>query len=313
MRDEQSLADWRTRYCVTIFYRGWHLKMGYLEILRGTFKSLFSKMTITIWAICSTGAVLAGPFGTYSSMSLLARLFYWPAVVTTSIFLGYLGHAIARMILKEERTSLFGQFLGSGLGAFLITADIWGLTKLFAAYRTTQPSYWTLFGYVSFVIVAVYVSRYAMRGVLQSTGMARATVNEQEVSTSTSSEAVTEEPLTPRLVRRLPEKFNGKILRLTADNHFVEVVSECGSTSLRMRLRDAVSEMDGVEGSLVHRSHWVAHEGIQSVEKVRGKLVIRLSNGDEVPVSRSYRASLEAANLPNFPGGASEQSEGFGP
>lgn len=313
MLDEQSLADWRTRYCVTIFYRGWHLRMGYLEILRGTFKSLFSKMTITIWAICSMGAVLAGPFGTYSSMSLSARLFYWPAVVTTSIFLGYLGHAIARMILKEENESIYGQLLGAGFGALLVTSDVWVLTKLFAPFGSTLPSYSTLMGYVGFVFFAVLVSRFGMRGVLQSAGIDRSTIDAQEFGAAQLSEAPNDIPQPPRLVRRLPAKFEGQILRLTADNHFVEVVSECGSTSLRMRLRDAVSEMDGVEGSLVHRSHWVAHEGIQSVEKVRGKLVIRLSNGDEVPVSRSYRASLEAANLPNFPGGASEQSEGFGP
>lgn len=282
--------------------------MAISEILRDTYRSLFSKMTITIWAICSVGAVLAGPFGTYSSMSLLARLFYWPTVATTSIILGYFGNAIARMILRGDIESKPIQWLGAAIGSVFVSTDVWILTRLFAPVRSTLPSFSTLLGYVSFVFIAVVVSRYVMRGVLRTANIGRLADDDQEMAMPEQSVEPVSLPQPPRLVRRLPDQFDGQILRLSADNHFVEVVSESETTSLRMRLRDAISEMDGVEGSLVHRSHWVAHESIRSVEKVQGKLIIRLCNGDEVPVSRSYRASLEAANLPNFPGAASKQS-----
>lgn len=105
------------------------------------------------------------------------------------------------------------------------------------------------------------------------------------------------EPVMPRLARRLPDGFEGPILRLTVNDHMVEVISACEVHRLRMRFADAVNEMEPVEGFCTHRSHWVTHSAVRNIERDGNRLLVVLSNGDKVPVSRKYRVNLEEAGL----------------
>lgn len=101
----------------------------------------------------------------------------------------------------------------------------------------------------------------------------------------------------PRLLRRLPADAKGQILRLSARNHYVDVVTTTGTHTIRMRLTDAINEMEPLQGHCAHRSHWVVETGIAATERHDGKLHLRLSNGDLVPVGRKYRPALEEAGL----------------
>ncbi|SHE87595.1 transcriptional regulator, LytTR family [Ruegeria intermedia] len=128
-------------------------------------------------------------------------------------------------------------------------------------------------------------------GVLLGTGLVL-------VSKSIRSDSAEQRPTeSARLVRRLPEGFSGDILRLSARGHHVDVVTTQGVFTVRLRLSDAVVEMDPVVGHCAHRSHWVAEAAVEGVEKAGGKLFLRLCNGDLVPVSRKYKPDLEAAGL----------------
>jgi hypothetical protein len=105
-----------------------------------------------------------------------------------------------------------------------------------------------------------------------------------------------EVPLAPRLMRRLSGDGGSEILRLSGNDHFVDVATTAGQETLRLRLADAIAEMEPVRGICTHRSHWVALAAISGVERENGdKLIVCLRNGDRVPVSRKYRPQLEAA------------------
>ncbi len=108
---------------------------------------------------------------------------------------------------------------------------------------------------------------------------------------------VEEKPVQPRLVRRLPAGFEGKIFRLTVKDHNVDVVTSEGTFTIRSRLTDAIDEMEPVPGHCSHRSHWVTDASIMGVEKAEGKTFLRLVNGDLVPVSRKYKPMLEEDGL----------------
>lgn len=101
----------------------------------------------------------------------------------------------------------------------------------------------------------------------------------------------------PRLYRRLPDGFPGPILRLNGQDHFVEVVAADASVSIRMRLSDAIAEMEPMEGIVPHRSHWVLKEAVTGSLHNGARVELCLRNGDRVPVSRSARKSLEEAGL----------------
>jgi DNA-binding LytR/AlgR family response regulator len=91
--------------------------------------------------------------------------------------------------------------------------------------------------------------------------------------------------------------MRGEILRLSAADHVVRVVTDKGVTDLRMRFGDAVNEMAGVEGCFTHRSQWVAVAAIAEARREAGRWVIVLCNGDEVPVSRKNQPALNEAGL----------------
>ncbi len=101
------------------------------------------------------------------------------------------------------------------------------------------------------------------------------------------------QPPAPRLVRRLPDSFQGQIYRLTSRNHYVDVVTSEGTFTIRSRLTDAVAEMEPMLGHCAHRSHWVVKDAVAGTEKVADRSYLKLVNGDLVPISRKYKPQLE--------------------
>lgn len=97
----------------------------------------------------------------------------------------------------------------------------------------------------------------------------------------------------PRLAQRLSPKFEGRIVALQSEDHYVRVHGERGSELLFMRLRDAIGEMDGEAGEQVHRSWWIAAGSVANVEMEGRKRIIRLPNGASAPIARDSVARLE--------------------
>lgn len=100
-----------------------------------------------------------------------------------------------------------------------------------------------------------------------------------------------------RIIRRLPEDFEGKIIHLSGNGHVVHVSTCHRRFDLRMRFGDAVAEVAELDGFCTHRSHWVARKEISDVYSVNGRPHLLLSNGDEVPVSRKYQPELEEMGI----------------
>ena len=91
------------------------------------------------------------------------------------------------------------------------------------------------------------------------------------------------------LLARLPARSRAELLHLRMQDHYVEVHTTAGSEMLLLRFRDALREVEGIDGLQVHRSHWVARAAVVGVERQRGgRIALRLVNGAKVPVSRSF-------------------------
>jgi len=275
------------------------------EILNDTYKSLFSKLTLSIVAIASLGSVLAGPFGTFETMSFWTRCAYWPLVTISSVVLGYLAYAMTRMVFGYQET-LKSRALAGTLGTVFITTDVFLISRLFNPDRVDMVPYVQLLGWVGFVFFAVIVSRFVFTNAVQER-MDASALNVIQIDLSEGDTPVVAS--SPRLMTRLPDHLDRDVLRLSANDHFVHVLTPSGEHSIRMRLRDAISEMDGVAGTLVHRSHWVAQKAMLRVIKEQGKVFLLLTNGDRVPVSRNYRAEVERLNLSVSTTEAKERSE----
>lgn len=105
------------------------------------------------------------------------------------------------------------------------------------------------------------------------------------------------QPCMPALANRLSFGMEGPILALQSEDHYVRVHTAQGSELLLMRLRDAIAEMEGTPGEQVHRSWWVANEGIETVTMSGRNWMIRLTTGQEVPIARGSLDRLQKSGI----------------
>lgn len=92
----------------------------------------------------------------------------------------------------------------------------------------------------------------------------------------------------PEFVSKLPPALRRDILALEAEDHYVRVHTLHGSALILMRLADAAALIDSRLGLRVHRSWWVAKDGVRALERTPGRAIARLIDDTEVPISRTH-------------------------
>jgi hypothetical protein len=104
----------------------------------------------------------------------------------------------------------------------------------------------------------------------------------------------------PPILARCAVPAGTRLLALTAQEHYTRVVTSAGAKLLLLRFSDAVRETAPLSGLQVHRSHWVAIEAVTAFERNGREGQLTLSNGETIPVSRSYVRSLQAVMREEF-------------
>lgn len=99
----------------------------------------------------------------------------------------------------------------------------------------------------------------------------------------------------PAFLAKIGPAAQGAVLALGAEQHYLRVYTDRGEALILYRLSDAIREL-GSRGMQVHRSYWVASGAVRDVLG-GATLRLKLINGIEVPVSRSFRRSVEMANF----------------
>jgi hypothetical protein len=94
---------------------------------------------------------------------------------------------------------------------------------------------------------------------------------------------------------RLPPRLGRELLCLRMEDHYVRAHTARGSDLILIPLKEAMAELDGMDGLQVHRSWWVAREAVAEPLTSGRNLALRLTNGLEAPVSRASIAKLKAA------------------
>lgn len=91
-----------------------------------------------------------------------------------------------------------------------------------------------------------------------------------------------------RLHERLRAEPTVDIISMSMQDHYVEVRTGQGKELVLMRFSDAIKEVEGIAGTRLHRSHWVADHHLQSIEKRGIRSFAMVSDGTELPVSDTY-------------------------
>jgi len=147
---------------------------------------------------------------------------------------------------------------------------------------------------ISVAAISAVAGLLRRREIGPSTGDMTATV------ATTSSPALDIGP--PKLaafLRRLPTRLGHELIRVSVYDHYVEAHTPRGHELILIRFADALAELDGYDGLQVHRSHWVARAAVRRLLRGDGRsLVVELTDGTRLPVSRSREAATRAAGFP---------------
>ena len=243
-----------------------------------------------VWLVTSVFGIVASPFGT-DHFPLTGRIAFWPITIGLGVLVG----GLLRVIVRDY-WRLRSFWPEAPLIAVLATL---GLTPLFMALAGVVagsaqqvPSLAAMMSYIFIMSIITSTLRHAVAATWHRARAADAAPPPSEtVAPPTHVPAA-------RLMQRLPPGVQAPLIRLQMRDHYVEVFTEVGSTTVLLRMADAICAAEGVEGLLVHRSHWVARQAIRGVTRSQGRVSLALRDGTVVPVSRANAPTVLALDLP---------------
>jgi len=104
---------------------------------------------------------------------------------------------------------------------------------------------------------------------------------------SGDSPTFTQQGPNPEFYNLLPENIQGELIYLKAELHYLKVVTVNGSALILFNLKDAILQLNKIQGFKTHRSFWVAKSHIKNFSKTGRQGKLQTSNDEEIPVSRN--------------------------
>ena len=261
----------------------------------GSGARLARQIIIDIAVLLAIGAVLGilAPLGT-GYMSLPARMAYWMLMAVAGyLFYKPIGAIVLRLgpkldlppwflwcaavLIASLPMAILVWFVNAGRGPVPIPALDVALTHYFAV------------AVVGAVITIMFNLLPATRTGSTGAMPVASPSPPPPVPDAPEPQANFQNP-SPRFLDRLPAAIGTDLIALEMEDHYVRAHTALGSELVLMRMRDAVAELDGIEGEQVHRSWWVARGAVADVKREGRNVRLVLDNGIEAPVSR--------ANLP---------------
>lgn len=246
--------------------------------------------------MAGTTAVLAviGPYGTFQDLAPAARLAYWGGLILFG-FLAFQATAAAGVAVAGRVAARTGRDVPWTAVVVPVTLLANGLitTAVAAVEAALDRSSFSSMGgiaglYAYCLVVTVLVTVLPLRAELLSRGYLH--------PPAPPAPPPERSPAAAPFLARIPPRLGRDLLALEMEDHYLRIHTTRGSDLILMRLRDAVAELDGFPGLRVHRSFWVAQAAVAGVERrPDGKLLLVLSNGLTVPVSRTHAPAVRAA------------------
>ncbi|MEP5154942.1 LytTR family DNA-binding domain-containing protein [Planktotalea sp.] len=223
---------------------------------------------------------ISGPFGTLESMGFGARVAYWAVTAPATFAIGVIVSAFMAETLRERKPDWAMKALVALVAAIAITIFV------------------VLFNWIAFGQTPIEISKLPAL-VLSVTATAAVIALVLQYIPDSADSVVAAEVKLPPLLDRLDLEKRGAIISLSVQDHYVEVTTNKGTSLVLMRLSDAIRETSPIDGIQIHRSHWVAVQHITSVKRDGDRAILTLSDGRDLPASRSNIKLLkERALLP---------------
>ena len=255
------------------------------------------RVHLHVTSLLVTVALLAylGPFGTWTSLTVSERIMFWATTVGVNWIVGCIVFSVTtRTLLPRKWPTWIALVLAALVSALPGTAVVWLAVDAYLDYRPSDVS-GAIYLYSKVLVLHLAIGslvfhlvKRALRSRSSRTEPHRPPDEVADIEAQATSQAAA-------LLARLPVASRARLLHLRMQDHYVEVHTAAGSELLLLRFRDALREVEDVNGLQVHRSHWVARSAVTGVERRSGgRVVLRLVNGSKVPVSRSFAPVLKS-------------------
>ncbi|MCU4654804.1 LytTR family transcriptional regulator DNA-binding domain-containing protein [Roseibacterium sp. SDUM158016] len=262
-----------------------------------------TRKTVVIFVLVVLGVVI-GPFGTYTELEFGERIVYWTVAILGVGFFMSLAMYLALTHPDLDRYGwhprLAAAAVLAGLPGSVVIVVLEGLFRNIEPTITFGGTIWTFVTAVGFVVGVIEYRPSDLRRQSPIT-MAPATVQTGE------------RPLPGEtFLRRLQPRVGRSLVSLSIRDHYLDVVTREGRETLLMRMSDAEAELIDYPGMRVHRSHWVALDAVERLERTGNRWTVHLVGGVALPVSRDLgpklRQALESRSGP-FEGGTPPSPE----
>jgi hypothetical protein len=224
---------------------------------------------------------ISGAFG-LESAPIVERFAFWLVLLA----LGTRASSAMRPLLARQAGFASRPILTAVATAGTLSLPLTGAGML-ARNLTFGPASlgWSAWAYVFGVVLVMSAAISTLRGLTDPSAFTH--VHESDGTSG---------PPLARFIERLPARLRGaELYAVQAQDHYLRLHTNRGSDLILMRLGDAISELDGIEGARTHRSWWVARAAVLDVKRAKGQSMLSLPNGLDVPVSRNYAQALSAA------------------
>ena len=252
------------------------------------------RVGLNLLGFLMTAALLTylGPFGTWADLAVADRLIFWTTTVGVNWFVALVVfNVMIEAFESRNRPAWAACLLSSLIAALPGTVTVWFVAAVYLDYRPANVSEAAGL-YAQVLVLHLLVGSLASYTIRRSLRKPDGEAGPRPADESSDTEA-SHAPPAAALLARLSAGTRADILHLRMQDHYVEVHTAAGMEMLLLRFRDAMHEVEGVDGLRVHRSHWVARAAVARVERRRGgAVVLHLVNGSEVPVSRSFAPIL---------------------
>ncbi len=260
-------------------------------------KRLFSPITILGWTASSLLLAIMGPFNTYEAQPVTGRLLFWSGI----LFLGTALGIFFQLYVRKRFTS-WGIVKTSVVACSLFVLVQWALVIqiVHIVYAHLGPPPYLL---ILLIILGAGTSIYSIVYLVSPETLLGDEFTKPNLSTRPArpSQQAVQTPDTDKntnpFLEQLGPNSGEHLIRLAMRDHYIEVYTEVGQKLVHMRLGDAVSKLEDLNGGLVHRSHWINFDAIQDVVKDGDKLNFRMSDGALVPIARSRKPDLKKRGL----------------
>lgn len=245
---------------------------------------------------------LIGPFGSIEQ-PLPVRLISWLgfAYIGYAIYspMGALVDRLARG-LDLPRPPLW--LFAVAIATIPMTAAVWSFGFIpdpvpMPSLEQAFTSYFYVFVVGGAVTMLFYFleSRKSVAAPVSATGSNAAPKPETAPETAPVAPAPETKVASCPFLDRLPPALGSDLLALEMEDHYVRAHTALGDDLVLMRLRDAMVELEGVEGLQTHRSWWVARSAVDDVKREGRNVKLVLAGGLEAPVSRANVSALKKA------------------